>query len=476
MNVNDTFRRLSRYWRLMVVCALLPPLVVVVVGLVAAPSYTATARVVVSASNPGTDTEADAVMNRATGIATSTAVVSQALGSLPVSQRAPLDQVIPEISVVRLGSSPVVDVMVTDPDPARATALAAAIGPRVVNMINSQGSQGASQLVAALSAQRDQLLDRRQQLARQLTTDSDSRTQADVSAQLSSLDQQLSDLGSSIGQAQSSSLSTSSAGVISMPAGAVRAAGHTASDAALALVLGVLAGVVLAAGIEFVVPRVVDARTYAREIEIAYLGQAQLDDPDSDDADREGTDREGTDVEEAWALDDPLLPTLLAQAAERNLAGTVLLVGPVGPAALAGLARRLDGRLPRRRPGDLATGTTSNGVVEHFAAGEGGLALRTSPQRTSASTAEIQVRTVDDTDATLDDNATLTLSAALVLVLPDRARYRDLDPVRDLERTTGWPLIAAIAGVRRRPGPTMSPFQRVAAPPRRRAAAPGADR
>ena len=451
MNVNDALQRLWRHRLLLVLCALLPPLVVLIVGLVVPSTYAATTRLVISASNPGTDTEADAVMNRATGVATSTAVVGQALDSLPASQRAPVAEVIPEISVVRLGSSPVVDVTVIDRDPARAAALATALGPRVVSMINSQGSQGAAQLVAALSAQRDQLIDRRQQLARQLTASAGSGASADVSAQLSSLDQQLSDLGASIGQAQSSNLSTSSAAVISTPSGAVRAPTHLASDAALALVLGVLAGVVVAAGVEFVTPRVVDARTYAREIDVAYLGRAHLDADVAGEADGEGTDREGADVDGTGALDDPLLPTMLAQSAERNLADAVLLVGPIEPAALAGLARRLDGRLARRRLGASAKTTSSNGVGGHSTADGGGLALRTSPQRTRASAEAVHVRTLDDTDATEDGRAALTPNAALVVVLPDRARYRDLDEVRDLERATGWPLIAVIAGVRRSP-------------------------
>lgn len=463
MNVNDTLRRLSRHWRLVVVCALLPPLVVLVAGLLAAPSYTATARLVVSASNPGTDTEADAVMNRATGVATSAAIVNQAVATLPPYQRLPLAQAIPEISVVRLGSSPVVDVTVTDRDPARAAALSAAIGPRVISMINSQGSQGAAQLVAALSAQRDQLLDRRQQLARQLTDNPGN--QADVSAQLSSLDQQLSDIGSSIGQAQSSSLSTSSAAVISLPPGAERAANHVASDAGLALVLGALVGVVAAAAIEFVVPRVVDARTYAREIEVAYLGATQIDDPDGEDS--EG---EGAEVEETGTLDDPLLPTLLAQVADRHLVDTVLLVGPVEPTDLAGLARRLDDTLPRHRRDDVAPARTS--ANEHSPTGVGGLALRVDPSRTATSKAVLQVRTFDDTDTTDGDRMPLTPGAALVMVLPDRARYRDLDPVRDLERTTGWPLVAVIAAERRTATPSPSLWQRVKAMPWRT----GADR
>lgn len=446
MNVNDTFRRLSRHWRLMVVCVLLPPLVVVAVGLLAAPSYTATARLVVTASNPGTDTEADAVMNRATGIATSTAVVGQALGSLPVSQRIPISQAIPEISVVRLGSSPVVDVTVTDGDPARATALAAAIGPRVVDMINSQGSQGATQLVAALSAQRGQLLDRRQQLARQLTADTSSGNQADVAAQLSSLDQQLSDLGASIGQAQSSNLSTSSAAMISLPGAAVGSANHIASDAALALVLGILAGVVLAAGIELVVPHVVDARTYAREIDVAYLGRARLD---ADDPEGEGADHEDIEVDEEGVGDDPLLPTLLAHAAERHGADAVLLVGPVEPTELAGLARRLDATMPGLR-NDVVAETTTNGAGPP-STGAGGLALRTSPPRTSASPKSIRVRTLDDADGGHGGHETPAAGATLVVVLPDRARYRDLETVRDLKRATGWPLIGTIAAVRRSP-------------------------
>lgn len=128
-------RILRRHLVLLLVCMVVP-----VAGLLAVhdptPQYQASARVQVPGGPASSTTQADAISNQATAIATTPSFVRQALAQAGV-RRAPLvDYIKHNVSVVRQGESAVVDVTVLDRDPIVAGIVDRALASHLVQFIN----------------------------------------------------------------------------------------------------------------------------------------------------------------------------------------------------------------------------------------------------------------------------------------------------------------------------------------------------
>lgn len=449
MEVNEVLVRVLRgHWRLLLVCLVLPAIVVAAAGFLAHPGYAATARFQASSSSPGSDTEADAVLNRVKGIATSPAVLGQALHEDNITTRG-VEATAQEVDIARLGSSAVFDLTVTDADPALATTLAARLANDTVNFLN--GVRGpSSKLVNDLTDSQNQLLAQRQQVAPRLALSTDPVLTANLSAQVAGIDQQLSQISSSLGQLQYSGASGASAVLISPAGPAVPPASKIVTDIGLAVVVGLVAGLMLAAILEVVRPRVADGRAFSREISAPLLGRL---------ASSVGGAR---DVEVRTI--GPELVVGLRVAAERAGVDSVVLVGPGQPHRLGSLARELDATAtPQIEPtpphGDQSTlGPDGGGrpsphprVLPPDGAGANGsghlhggavTVLDRSWQVPGRPAQRLLVTAIHE----LAETTGGTTTPALVPVIPDLASYREVRRITDLAGATGWPVLGVIGG------------------------------
>ena len=104
-------------------------------------THTATSRILLASSTAQSAQEADAVAAQARAIATSRAIVAAAITAAEVKRDA-TEVATKQVQVSALGTSPVVDVSVSDVDPAVALAMDNALAAGVVTFINQVGEAG----------------------------------------------------------------------------------------------------------------------------------------------------------------------------------------------------------------------------------------------------------------------------------------------------------------------------------------------
>ncbi|NMH96651.1 hypothetical protein [Pseudonocardia acidicola] len=445
MDVNEILLRVFRgHWRLLLVCLLLPPLVLGLLAAVTPRTYASWSRIQGGTVLAGSDTEADALLNLVKGVATSNAMVQRALGEAGVTGRDPTTTAT-RIDVVRLGSSAVFDVSVTDRDPAVATKLDQALATDVVSYLNNAGDARTANLLSGLSDRQKQLQDQRQKTATALALTKDPVASADTAAQLAGIDQQLNDLSSTMRQLQLSGTSAGSAGSAAVISPAVSTGAtptNLATDLGLALVIGLVAGLLAATVVEVLRPRVPDARAFARGIGVPLIGQLPR-----------------TDQGRAA---DPELLFALRRAAQRHEVRRALLVGPGDPQRLAAIAAALRAALNEADPPAGGPGMTPPPSPAPRPAGTNGL-HEAGPARTDVRTAVLEApwevtrgRTFDRLDVqalTTCDTLRSTDHCGLLPVVPVLARHTALQRLDDLAAATGLPVIGVLGdpGAARRP-------------------------
>lgn len=445
MEASEATRRV--FWRhrwLLIALLLIPVALVAPWRLMQPVTYAATSNVQAQAQAPDADTQVLAILSRVTAVATSPSVVQQAINAVGVNRNA-VFVARHDITATSLSSSAVVAITVTDPDRAVAISLSRSLANGIVKVLNGLGTQSSSQL-ASLGRQRTQLKATQHSLVKQLAQAQAARepsTDAGVEAlltQLTAVENQITANLSAAQQILSSSSANQGAGVISGPAYATSQSRHVAVDAVLAGLLGLIIGLLIATIRELARPTLAEPAAGARELSLVLLGAAELR------------------KEELTAIDDDL-PARLDLAAHRLGACTLVLTGPVPPAALKTLAAHLDGKLPaiteapreggptlgaRRVSGitaladhvsPMASDSRSNGTIGPHAgphalgAGHDALAVTALPEIT------LQARPKDP---------------ALVLVLPRFAPRAALDQAVDLGLTTGWPILGVVGLQQRR--------------------------
>ncbi len=105
MDINEAFRRIvAGHLRLITGFLLIPVLAVVALAGTSGHGYLASARIQAATTSIGSETEADALLNRVVGVATSTTIVDQALHTAKIANRSAAD-VAREVTVSRLGAS-----------------------------------------------------------------------------------------------------------------------------------------------------------------------------------------------------------------------------------------------------------------------------------------------------------------------------------------------------------------------------------
>jgi capsular polysaccharide biosynthesis protein len=438
MDVNEILLRTVRgHWLLLLACLLLPPLAVGALSLATPTTYTSWTRLQGGTVLPGSETEADAMLNMVKGVATSPEMVRRAFEEVGVVGRDPM-KTTAEIDVTRLGSAAVFDMSVTDVDPEIATALAQALATDVVGYLNNAGDARTANLLGGLGNRQKELLDQRQKVAAMLTLTKEPVGSADLAAELSGIDQQLADLSSTMRQLQlggtSAAGSAGSAAVISPAVSTGRTPTNLLTDLGLALVAGLIVGLLAATILEVLRPRVPDARVFAREIGVPMIGQL------------------------AGATKDEVVPDremglALSRAAARAEVSQVLLLGPPsaeGLVAIAAALRRLvqpkpiivaSVRRPSPRPRQLADNKRPEPGLARTTA-----VLEPSTERSGPARPPLDVRALSG-----QDSDGLAEHVGLVPVVLRFARYSELRRIDDLAAATGWPVIGVIGDPRSAP-------------------------
>lgn len=359
MELNDAVRRiLVRHARLILCCVLLPVLAVAALAVHTGRAYTATARIQAAAVDPDSDTQADAVLNRAEGVITSPDVVRAALEEAGVRENVTRFAE-KQVSVSRLGSSSIITIAVTDRSPAVAAAVSRGLAHETVHFINDKHTS-----------------------------------------------------------VPATSTTTGGAYVIYAPYEAQPVPlTHTAADLALALIGGLLAGLLAAAAIEVVRPTVPGAAAFGRELGIPVLGGVGS-------AGRRRRARSGRGEQSSTSQFELLAG--LRRAAERADVLIVALIGPVPVKALQAYAVELDPRLPLD---DQAPLHAPSGNGSHASSGNGSAAGRFPVVTTLSSIADAQL---------------LPTYVGLVVVVPKFAPQEALSRVRNLAASTGWPLLGVL--------------------------------
>lgn len=454
MEANEAVRRI--FWRhrwLLIACLIIPVLIVVPLRLTQPVKYAATADIQAQGTPPQVDTEVSAILSRVSAIATSPAIVQHAINVAGVNRNA-VYVARHEVSTTTLSSSAIVALTVTDPNPTVAVRLAKTLSDAVVSGLDGVGIQSS---LAFLTRQWNQLTATRARLISQISaaqsagnsgrvttlTNELNAVQAQISANLSSEQQILSTSGVSQGSA-----------VISVPASAAATSRHTPAYAALAALLGLVIGLLIAAIHELARPTVAEPRAGARELGTVLLGDALLT------------------GERLSSVDDDL-PARLSLAADRSRARTLVLTGPVPAAQLTALAGCLgdlpaiggspNGDSPARPEDSMRLIPPPHVRVQPKSGSRPGAAepRADAPGPVAGGAVTAISQPVPDAGPTgsrltMVAMADITLRArpedpALVVVLPEFAPRAALDRAEDLATATGWPVLGVI-GLRKRPG------------------------
>jgi hypothetical protein len=439
MEASEAVRRI--FWRhrwLLLVLVLVPALVVVPLRERQPVLYAATAQVQGQNAAPDSSTQVTAIQSRITAAATSTALVRQAITVAGVS-RDPVQVARRQVSVSPLGSSAVMLITVEDAQPSVAIGLAGALARAVVSNLNQLGTRYNPQL-AALNANTQHLTTARDHLVRLLNsaqkahqTTTSVKVQS-LLAQLTSVEQQLSNNLSSVQQVLASIGGSTGVQLMSTPTYVTGVSRHAAAYGALAALLGLVLGLLFAIVREVIRPTVAEPGAGARELGVVLLGSAEA-------------------KKDELVSVEPGLAGHLNFAAQRLGARTIVLTGPVPPGRLSALARYVASQFPSEsRLGNGAANGMSwasppaslESQSASLASSPAG-AFESPRQRTSAGHMPIKVVALPDINLTARPEG-----PALVVVLPRYAPHYALDRITDLGASTQWPVLGVIGLNRRR--------------------------
>ena len=396
------------------------------------PSYQGSARILVTASDPTSSSQAAAVADTIRGLATGQSLVQRALDSIG-ARRDSAHVATYGVTVQGLGSSGVVELQVTDPDPTVALQLTNAIAREVVAQRTDAASAGLQAQMGALqekldavqaqvaavddqlaavskeagsldptvanraAAERAQLLAKRAELTGQATIYTTSR--ADLGAQLATHPQ---------------------AEVVDAAQGpALEVTPRQLPDVALGGLLGLVLGVAIAGGLETLRPTVMGRMAIARSLQSPVLGEVRR------------------------------------YAAGWSPADVLETASHIGLAATGAEVRRVD-----------LMGTSDHIDLPRLAAAVGKELTHLTVEVADPDT--IVARVVSDGDPEGSQSGARVRrtgpARGLVLVVPEAVKLADLEPARDFLAISGWPLLGVViaqranplALVRREPAPPLT--------------------
>jgi capsular polysaccharide biosynthesis protein len=463
MEIDEVAARVfRRYWQVLLAAVALPVALVAAFYAGQPPVYGATARLVASDTLPKSAAEADAVVSEARAFATTRDVVDHAISDAKVDRRA--DDVLPRISVAGLGSSPLVEVSVSDGDAGVSQALTRALASLVVEQLNTSRLGAAQAVLRKVDSQLTELAVRRAPLAAAADAAPQDRV---AQSRLAAVDRLISDLAA---DRNNLSLQAAATGQPRLVDDAQRPTAPQPRSLiprfALALLLGLVIGVAVSAALETAQPTVPGPGRVARMLGVPMLGRIFGASGTSDlglrlrlaaakaevstavlvSTGRKPIPQEFAEAVMATAVsggsdhdgvDSPTFPLIAPPARDSGERANGEAVRSM-PSRLAGQ------RLSRQAAGQLVTEESAADLGTGSAAGFG--------RRGRASTGRVALERVcrlEDLD-TAASARTEADAIGLVVVAGSITRLSAVDAVRDLQSASGWPVLGVVAEHRKR--------------------------
>ncbi|MEW2358025.1 hypothetical protein [Spirillospora sp. NPDC029432] len=456
MEIDEVAARVVRsYWALLLAMTLLP---LVLVGLVMGgqePPHSATSRI--QASSRATDAAAgDAgvsiVVSQVKAFATSRTLVDRVLREQRVV-RDPVE-LAKRTAVAGLGTSTVVELTVEDADPVVARRLTDAIGRAVVAEIN-QSNQGA--ITAQLATIEKRIRELEKELG-PLSRRAGAVPVPDIGAanERERVAAELSDLRTSRSELRTQLSTTGTASVV-QPAVLAPRSNPALMMAAIAGLVGLVFGILVAVVVEMFRPTVPGQARVARRLGAPLLGWADRGDAELADLGRRvrlAARRAGTGKVALVGAGGPLPPELVSRVAAAVYGDDTKVVG----ARVAAAAPPSNGSSGDAPGGDGGDGEPAGGegkgsaVVKAGAKGAGtaviskksaGVAKPAESGQQVLARAVCHVHAFEDIDPGADDEV------GVVAVAGPVTRVAGMDSVRDLVAASGWPLLGVVATTRK---------------------------
>ena len=282
MTIDEAVHRVVRgHWLLLLTCLVLPVVGTVVVGNKAPALYEAVARVQMGRDPAASNVEADATSERVLGIATSVSVVRSALDDVDL-QDDPATFAAEHVAVRRVGVSSVVEIAVTDTSPRRAAAIASSITKSVLQFSNLGDQQTVEEARAQINQKLVDISRQRKALVAKLSRADPGSVlaiQADLGALMASqteFERQLSELDlTELSRAKAVLLDPVREPASPLPK-------DTTQKSVLAVFIGALLGLGLAAARETLRPRLRGARAISYSLDVPHLGHLRGQDATDD--------------------------------------------------------------------------------------------------------------------------------------------------------------------------------------------------
>ncbi|MQY06908.1 YveK family protein [Actinomadura macrotermitis] len=453
MEIDEVAARVARtYWALLLVMTVVP---VVLVGFVmSGRTPPEVARTRLQASSKATDAApGDAgvsiVVSQVKAFATSRNLLDKVLKDKHLD-RDP-DKLAKAISVTGLGTSTVVELGVKDTDGAAATALADAIGAAVVEEINDSNQGGIKSQLKEIDKRVRYLEGRLGPLSQR----AGAVPAPDIAAgnERERVQAELTDLRASRSELRTD-LTTSGTAAVVQPAVLAPRTNPVVMMAAIAGLVGLIGGILVAVVVEMVRPTVPGQQRVARRLGVPLLGWADRSDAELADLGRRvrlAARRAGVvQVTLVGAGNGPLPAELVSRIAAAVYGdGTkVVTARPVADPDGGEPADGGGGTASSNNSGPKPGGTGGTSVVRAGA----GTAVLSKKSSEAAAASPAQQRAVCHVHAFEDVDAGAGDEAGVVAVAGPVTPVAGLDSVRDLVAASGWPLLGVVATSRKTTG------------------------
>jgi len=270
-------RLLRQYWAVVLVCVLVP---LAAIGLITTKEprvYQADARIITGSVVPASSTQSDAIVSQVQAIATGPGTASAALRTAGVKRNL-ITFISNDVTVTGLGGSQVVDLAVTDKSPQAAQKIASSLATAVVDALNHAGQGGIINALHAIDGELVKLAQQRAVLAQQITNRPHNQQ---GQAKLAGLDQVIANFTGDRGRLLIESTAQGLAGIIDRPALPVKPQSRALPQKlGLAGLLGLVAGLLIAALFEVARPTVPGAQRVGRRLSAPTLGRLEAADLD----------------------------------------------------------------------------------------------------------------------------------------------------------------------------------------------------
>lgn len=432
MEVNEVAARiLRRYWLLLLAAILLPMVAVTAFVARQQPTYTAHARILAAVATPRAQAEASAVVSQVQALATSRDVVVEALADARIPVEA--DRVVDRVVVTGLGTSALVDLAYTDPDPDRAQLITGVLSRAVTKQLDAVRIGGLPNVIEDVDKRLTELASKRAPMAAQAQANPRDMV---AQNQLAGIDRLISDLSGDRNRLAEDAAAAGHSSIVATP---------TKPDApdpkgllaklAIALLLGLALGL-LAAGInETLRPAVSGTSRLGRLLDVPVLGTIRPDPAALANVGRRirlAARRAGVStVVLVRATRTPLAPELVDRVEAATLRPEPALGRPAIPIE------------SREQPILRATAIGAPAAADNHSA----VGLLTASENSGRPTRLHRLCALDE----LDPSAEAQRIGVLVLA-GATTRLAAVDSVRDLLAASGWPLLGVLGDLRHRRG------------------------